>query len=139
MRIIIDLYTPPHDTAPPIRHGTSLIGYVDLWVSRLEQEDYSGALAMVDYPAGWTPDLLRDIIKVYGEESPTQRVTLAAAPTDVHQRKEVDRWDDAPNGSLGEVWYDLGINGLKSDLTATFTLREPAGSLVLILNDVHVM
>jgi len=116
-----------------------LIRYVDRWVSHLEQEDYDGAMRMIDHDPAWTPELIRNIIKSYGEGNPSQRATLEAAATDIHQRKNVDRWDDAPNGSLGEVWYDLGIDGQTSDLTATFTIRERDGGLVLILNDVHVM
>jgi len=118
---------------------TALIEYIDLWVTLLEKEDYEGALNMIEAPSGWSPNLLKRIIKSYSEENPNQRVTLEAKPTDVKQRREVERWTDAPNGTLGEVWYDLGIDGTTSDLTATFTIRERDGGLILILNDVHVM
>jgi hypothetical protein len=116
-----------------------LIAYVDRWVTLLEREDYVGAMDLIDRDPTWTPELIRKVIKSYGEESPAQRVTLLAAPTDIKQRKNVDRWDDAPNGSLGEVWYDLGIDGKASDLTATFTIRARDGGLVLRINDLHVM
>ncbi|MCB1098242.1 MAG: hypothetical protein KDN22_21905 [Verrucomicrobiae bacterium] len=96
-------------------------------------------MRLIDHDPAWTPELIRKIIQSYGEENSSQRATLEAAATDIHQRKNVDRWDDAPNRSLGEVWYDLGIDGQASDLTATFTIRERDGGLVLILNDVHVM
>ena len=116
-----------------------LIAYVDRWVTLLEQEDYVGAMDMVDRDPAWTPELIRKIIKSYGEEDPEQRVTLVAEATDIQQRKNVDRWDDAPNGSLGEIWYDLGIDGKATDLTATFTIRSSDGGLVLRFDDIHVM
>ena len=96
-------------------------------------------MRLIDHDPAWTPELIRKIIQSYGEENSSQRATLEAAATDIHQRKNVDRWDDAPNRSLGEVWYDLGIDGQASDLTATFTIRERDGGLVLILNDVHLI
>jgi len=116
-----------------------IIAAMDAWVTKLEVEDYTGAMAMVECDPGWSDDLLRQIIKAYGDALPTQRVTLEARPTDVSQRKAVDRWDDAPDGAFGELWYDLGIDGLTSDLTATFRILPRDGGLVFHFNDVHVM
>lgn len=118
---------------------SEVLAYVDGWVRKLEEEDYEGALVMTGHDPGWTPELLRHAIKSYGKANPDQRATLEARPTDVSQRKEVDRWDDAPNGSLGEVWYDLGIDGLTSDLTAIFDLVPAEGGMILRLGDVHIM
>lgn len=116
-----------------------LVAYIDEWVSHLEAENYEGALGMVRSRPGWTPELLRKVVKSYGKASVGQKATVEAKPTDVSQRREVDRWDDASNGSLGEIWYDLGIDGFTSDLTATFTLRAADGGIEVWLNDVHVM
>ncbi len=116
-----------------------LLAYIDHWVVQLEQENYGAALEMVECDPSWTPDLLREVIKSYGEASPTQRATLEAKATDIQQRKEIDRWDEAPNGSLGEVWYDLGIDGFTSDLTATFDILGQDDGLILHLNGVQVM
>lgn len=126
-------------TLPSNSTNDEILEAIDAWVVKLEQEDYSAALAMVEHRPSWTPELLRKVIKSYGDELPEQRVTLEARRTDISQRKEVDRWDDAPNGTLGEVWYDLGINGLVSDLTATFRILPREGRLVFYLTDVHVM
>lgn len=115
------------------------LAYADMWVSLLEAEDYEGALAMVRSGPEWTPELLGKVIKSYGDADPAQTVTLEAKPTDVSQRREVERWDDAPNGTTGGIWYDLGINGFTTDLTATFTICAAEGGLELWLDDIHVM
>jgi hypothetical protein len=65
-------------------------------------------------------------------------VTLHGEPTDVVQRKRVQRYSKNARGFVGDVWYDLNINGLTSDLTATFGLREVPGGLALVLDDIHV-
>jgi len=53
----------------------------------------------------------------------------------VTQRKVVDWWSTG----LGQVWYDLNINGKVSDLTATFDLERTNQGLIIKLNDIHVM
>jgi hypothetical protein len=88
---------------------------------------------------GWTPDLIRSVIKDYGNASPAQRVTLEGKPTDVTQRKEVSRWSQNRLKSIGEVWYDLNIDGFASDLTATFWIVSTEKGIALRLNDIHVM
>jgi hypothetical protein len=118
-----------------------LIAFVDGWAAHLEREDYAAAFGFTDHdPAqDWTPELLRDVIKAYGDARKAQRVTVAGVASDVTQHKEVARWKPNPRGEVGEIWYDLNIDGVASDLTATFRLvRVPAG-LVVRLNDVHVM
>jgi hypothetical protein len=40
--------------------------------------------------------------------------------------------------SVGEVWFDLPLDGSWSDLTATFDLQERGGALVLVLQEIHV-
>lgn len=124
---------------PTTATDAEMIRYIDDWVSKLEAEDYNAAIAMVEYESDWTGDLLRRVIKSYGDALPSQRATLAAKRTDVSQRKKVDRWDAAPDGALGDVWYDLGIDGFTSDLTATFRILPRPGGIVFRLNDVHVM
>jgi hypothetical protein len=88
---------------------------------------------------GWTPDLICRVVKSYGKALATQRVTLAGKPTDIMQRKEVTRWEKNRMKGIGEVWYDLNIDGLASDLTATFWIVESGGGVILRLNDIHVM
>jgi hypothetical protein len=118
-----------------------LIAYVDHWASLLEKEAYSEAYQWTDHdPAmGWTPDLIRKVIKSYGEASPAQRATVEGKPTDITQRKKVTRWPENRLKGVGEVWYDLNIDGFASDLTATFWVVSTQGGLLLRLNDIHVM
>jgi len=40
---------------------------------------------------------------------------------------------------IGDIWYDLNIDGYASDLTATFFIQKRTDGLVLVLNDIHVM
>src|SRR5437764_864117 len=102
-----------------------LIAFVDRWAALLEQEDYEAAFAFTDHipEMRWTPALVREVIKGYGDADPIQRVTVAGVPTDIAQRKQVDRWPTNPQGFFGGIWYDLNIDGVVSDLTATFDLK----------------
>jgi len=107
----------------------------------MELEDYSAAFAYTSHipEMKWTADLVREVIKSYDEADPKQRVTLAGQPSDVHQRKDVTRWPINQYGEIGQIWYDLNINGLASDLTATFRVVRSAEGLIIKLNDIHVM
>lgn len=117
-----------------------LIQGVDEWVKLLESESYQEAYSLTAQVTemGWTPELIREVIKAYGDAEPAQRATLLGIPSDVHQRKTVTRWP-ANGDRIGEVWYDLNIDGVASDLTATFDILRSDGGLVLALNDIHVM
>ena len=88
---------------------------------------------------GGVSQLLREVIKAHGDADPRQRVTLFGDSCDVIQHKEVIRWPRSPPETIGEVWYDLNIDGLASDLTATFDICEGLGGLTLVLNDIHLM
>lgn len=119
----------------------ALIACVDRWAELLEKEEYAAAFAVTDSEPKmrWTPDLIREVIKAYGEAIPAQRVTLEGKPTDISQRKEVSRWPRNRHDYIGEIWYDLNIDGLAPDLTATFRIVAVRDGLVLRLNDIHVM
>lgn len=88
---------------------------------------------------GWTPVLIERVIKSYGDAFPAQRVTLNGKPTDITQRKKVTRWPENRLKVIGQIWYDLNIDGFVSDLTATFWIVSTGNGLVLRLNDIHVM
>ena len=126
---------------PPDVSDADLIAFADRWASLLESEDYAAAFAFTrhDPAMQWTPDLIRDVIKSYGDADPSQRVTLIGKSTDITQRKNVDRWDRNEHGTVGEIWYDLNIDGFASDLTATLTIIQCADGLAIELNDIHVM
>jgi hypothetical protein len=126
---------------PASASDDELIRFIDQWASLLEREDYAGAYAHTEHdPARqWTPELMRHVIKDYGDRRPNQRVTVIGAPSDVRQRKEVSRSANDGDGYVGEIWYDLNIDGAVSDLTATFDLVAEAGKLNVRLHDIHVM
>lgn len=118
-----------------------LLEVIHQWVRLLECEKYDEAFAMTDHVehSGWTPAFIRQFIEGYGEAEPGQKVTLAGKPTDISQRIEVTRWDKNAHGEVGDVWYDLNINGFVSDITATFRICALPSGLVLKLEDIHVM
>jgi hypothetical protein len=126
---------------PSTSTDQDLIAFVDRWASLLEEEAYSEVFQFTDHDASmrWTPELIRTVIKSYGEALPTQRVSLAGKPTDITQRKEVTRWPSNRLKGIGEIWYDLNIDGFASDLTATFWIVSTPEGLLLRLNDIHVM
>lgn len=126
---------------PEAASNTDFIAFVDRWAALMEQEDYEAAFAFTDHDPdqGWTPGLLRDVVKAYGAARADQRVTVTGVPTDIRQRKTVDRWPPNVHGEVGEIWYDLNIDGRASDLTATFRLVRASGGLIVSLDDIHVM
>ena len=116
------------------------------WAGLLAADDYEGAAAYLYEPhpgrlGAWTPRLIETVVRNYGSIEPmpdgrTFRVTpLAAATGGPSPRHEVDR-----NGAdTGFIWFDLPLNGAWSDLTATFTFLPADGSIVIVLDDLHVM
>jgi hypothetical protein len=120
-----------------------IIRFIDQWVSLLAAEKYAEACRYLDTGPAWPAELIREIIKGYGDET-DNRVTLTNNGTAMdgagnvgvaRQRKEVS-W---ANEASGDVWYDLNINGLVSDLNATFDLKRQSGRIHIILQDIHVM
>ena len=118
-----------------------LLRHIDRWAALLEAEDYSAAYRHTGHDASmkWTPELIRFVIKGYGEARESQRVTVGGRPTDVRQSKEVTRWPSPRAAGIGVIWYDLNIDGLATDLTATFWIVPTPAGIILRLNDIHVM
>jgi hypothetical protein len=126
---------------PETTTDADLIAFLDRWAALMEREDYAAAHAFTEQDSyqGWTPNLMRQAIKSYGDAREDQRVTVVGVPSDVTQRKDVSRWPENKHGVIGEVWYDLNIDGIASDLTATFDIVRTANGLVLRLCEIHVM
>jgi hypothetical protein len=120
---------------------SELIDFIDRWCALMEAENYAGAFAFTEHQAAmhWTPQLICEVIKAYGDATPTQKVTVAGLPTDIRQRKNVSRWEPNARGCIGEIWYDLNTDGFVSDLTATFDIYQSPHGLVIRLDDIHVM
>ena len=107
----------------------------------MESEDYEAAFLYTEHVSemGWTPVLIREVVKAYGDAEPNQKVTFTGRPTDITQRKRVDRHEPNRFGYIGEIRYDLNIDGYVSDLTATFHLKNTSEGILIYLNDIHVM
>ena len=132
---------PPRTLLPEAAPDTAILAAVDGWAALLEAEQYGSAFAATEHDTAmeWTPELIRQVITQYGGAEPGHKVTVDGKPTDISQRKEVRRFPLNKRGFVGDVWYDLNINGVVSDLTATFGIRAADGGLMLVLNDIHVM
>lgn len=129
----------PH--LPTSATDEELISFIDRWAALMELEDYEQAYAFTGHfpEMEWSPALMRYAIKEYGECHPEQKVTLHGQPTDITQRKDVSRWPRTERGELGEIWYDLNIDGYVSDLTAIFRIVENDSGLEIKLFTIHVM
>jgi hypothetical protein len=90
-----------------------LILFIDHWAALLEREEYKTAFALTDQMGerGWTAELIREVAKNYGDGRPEQHVTVSGVPSDVSQRKRVDHSPPNCFGEIGEIWYDLNIEG----------------------------
>jgi hypothetical protein len=123
-------------TLPETVTDAELIAFVDRWASLLEREDYAAAHALAPPDGGsrWTPERIR-----WAVEGTGRRVTVAGESRDFAQRKEVDRWEDPGTGEVGEVWYDLNIDGVVSDLTARFRVVRVPDGVAVRLHDIRVM
>ena len=137
---------------PESATDADIIAAVDSWVRLLESEDYVAASEGVDSPPSgvWTPEFIRSCIKDHWDDAPKDhRVTFAGLTRQFTfddgrifvktQRKDVARWSE-PNdgGELHEIWYDLNVDGVVSDLTATFRLARAPQGLLLRLYDICV-
>ena len=132
---------PPRTLLTHDASDAAILAAVDRWAGLLEAEHYQAAFDATEHDTAmrWTPQLMRDVITQYGDAEPGQKVTVDGKPTDITQRKSVCRFAKNKRGFVGHVWYDLNINGLASDLTATFDLRSDGGGLALVLDSIHVM
>lgn len=131
----------PMKSLPKEISDEALIKLIDEWARLMEAEDYEAAFNFTEQvpEMKWTPELSREVIKCYGDCLPTQKVTVEGKPTDITQRKEVARWEPNVLKEIGEIWYDLNIDGFVSDLTATFRICQVPEGIILRLNYIHVM
>ena len=135
-------------TLAPTAEDAQILAVAREWVALLADERYEEAMALLSPSDQWSPAMVQTWIQNYGWHEPpadgsVYRVTDLAAATGAtasFPRHEVDRFDHpAADGRVAAVWFDLPLNGRWSDLTATFVVRQLDQSLVLELDDVHVM
>lgn len=130
-----------------------LIAFADRWASLMESEDYTAAFALTEQftllnaDMNWTPEKLGEVVKACGRADANQKVTLEGKPetvtldgkpTVIPQRKEVHRFKPSKRGAIGEICYDLNIDGLFSDLTVRFWIMKRPDGLAIELNDIAV-
>ena len=131
----------PLPTVPNTAADVELIEFVNGWASLLEKEDFEAAFRYTAHvpEMNWNSQLICEVIRSYGDANPGQKVTVEGKSTDISQRKTVRRWPRNQFGVIGEIWYDLNIDGYASDLTATFDIEAAEKGLTIRLNDIHVM
>ena len=134
------------------RTDAAVLDLIERWIALLVEERFEEAVAMLGPSGTWTSDLLATVIQNYGSVEPRDdwhafSVTAPMATTKGgDSRFEVvwcnppvtHRLDYAPD-LLGHARYDLPLDGVWSDVTASFDVLELAEGAVLALDDVHVM
>ncbi|MFC1745781.1 hypothetical protein ACFL35_17445 [Candidatus Riflebacteria bacterium] len=122
-----------------------ILNYIDTWAETLAKEDYIAAFNMTEHDSyyGWTPELMGKVISGYGLPGKTKngivyKVTSPLTATGERYHYEVERLN-SPGKLLGNIYYDLPLNGEWSDLTATFRLEKAGDYLKVILEEIHVL
>ena len=126
-----------------------ILALVRDWVGLLAAKDYDAAFALTEHDPyyGWTPPRIRRVVEGYGSLEPTptahQVTPIAEASGGPAPRHQVSRWEEPQarttnSEAIGEVWFDLPLDGSWSDLTATFEVRRRDERLLLVLNEIHV-
>src|SRR5262245_3231087 len=138
-------------TLPSTAKDEQLLRIVDVWLERLADGDFAGALAITAHDPyyGWTPDRLQRTIAGYGDpHEPASHVVTRPTSTQDSQatharrivtRSAVPRHVGSGQFAIGIVQHDLPLDGNWSDLTAIFELRQHDDQVLLVLNDIHVL
>jgi hypothetical protein len=139
-------------TLPANATDEEILDVVRKWASALARQDYEAAFAMTTHDPyyRWTPDLIKAVIQGYGLPEPRwdgkifQVTPIETAVGGPPPRHEVEYFEqprpisETGQMAVGEVWFDLPLNGEWSDLTATFEICRSNDCTVLILNEIHV-
>ena len=127
---------------------------IHTWMTLLADENYEAAymFTLHDPYYEWTPLLLEQVINGYGlpyanDGSPKCKVTdwSTASGTGSKRYKEINFFDTSrahfnPQFIVtGDIYYDLPIDSVWSDLTATFKILQSKDFTTLELNEIHVM
>lgn len=140
------LIFPPNAIWFPVSAGDEdLLAATGQWAEALAAGQYDKAYEMTAHDPyyRWTPALIRQVIEGYGLPEPHPRgpfqVTSPDHATGEPREYIVERYDEpSAAGAIGEVRFDLPLNGEWSDLTATLAIYPVQGRLVLCLNEIHV-
>lgn len=127
---------------------------IHFWFDLLADKKYREAyeFTLHDPYYQWTPDLLEQVINGYGlpyeNGSPKYIVTKWTTATSIanhNYNKGITLFDKSRSHSnanfveIGEIYYDLPLNGEWSDLTVTFKILQSDDFSTLELNELHVM
>lgn len=123
-----------------------ILARIGEWEALLARREYERALASCDAADGWSADLLRHLIEDGWDDPGPHHVTVEGHPRALPAGgacvrvalRDVRRFGGNAGGEVAEVWYDLHVNGVASDLTATFRLVRVPGGLRLRFIDVNV-
>ena len=121
-----------------------ILSVIDTWLGALANGDYERAYRVTEHDAyyRWTPRLIEEVVRGYGlklgDESSAHRVSRGAATSGGPPRRSIDR-QNVPPGVIAFVEHDLPLDGVWSDLTATFRVEPRGTDAVLILEDIHVL
>jgi hypothetical protein len=137
-------------TLPLDATDADLLAVVHSWVDLLAAGEYAQAQALlvrVEEERDWPPERVAEVIAAYQPCPPARtegavRVTSVrtARVADFLPRQAVSRWGEGCRpGVVGDIHFDLPINGAWSDLMANFFFRRVAGGLALELWDLHVV
>ncbi len=123
-----------------------VLDYIDDWASLLEREDYEAAFNHTKQKKslGWSPELIKSVIKSYADCEPLQKVTLFNNGLSIDGQGKIEKgiqckevtWLDEKGGY---IWYDLNIDNYVSDLTATFDFDKTDDEISVYLNEIYVM
>lgn len=127
-----------------------ILDLVYQWVNLIATEQIEEAQALLSTQTAitqWTPELIQELIAAYefpnhsASELPARITPIATARIDdISPRHTIDRWQSPDaSGIVGSVEFDLPINGVWSDLTALFWIKQYPEGIALELNDIHVL
>jgi hypothetical protein len=137
-------------TLLPNATDADLLAVVRSWVDLLAAGKYAQAQAMLvraEKERDWPPQRVAEVIAAYkpppqaGAERPVRVTPVRTARVAYFlPRHAVSRWGEGCRpGVVGDIHFDLPINGAWSDLMATFFFRRVPGGLALELWDLHVV
>ena len=127
---------------------------VILWIKLLSEEKYEEAYDLTTHDPyyQWTPVSIKRTINGYGleEEIFDEEYRVTAIETAVLESvdhkvyKDIMLFDTPLKHSpsfniVGDVHYDLPLNGQWSDLTASFKILQYSDFVALELNEIHVI
>jgi hypothetical protein len=144
--MLIKLKTPP--SKPDIEEA------IHTWLDLLAEERYTEAYTFTlhDSYNQWTPKLLESVINGYGlpyDESEGKRkckvTSWSSAANDGSKYYKNIEFYDVPRlhsnpmfKEIGEIRYDLPVDGEWSDLTVTFKILQAEDCVTLELDEIHV-